>query len=130
MCTMHANSPEEAFDRILILALRGGLALAERAIHILVGMAVDLIVHVRRRHDGRRTIRQVSEVLEVMPPGDSDRPAINRIFRPDGLGGRAVAARTPSPRLMARLATAGFDASLLDHGRPLMQRGTLAGERR
>ena len=49
MCTLHANSPAEAFDRILILGLRGGLALAERAIHILVGMAVDLIVHVRTR---------------------------------------------------------------------------------
>jgi hypothetical protein len=30
MCTLHANSPEEAFDRILILGLRGGLSLAER----------------------------------------------------------------------------------------------------
>ena len=49
MCTLHANSPAEAFDRVLILGLRGGLALAERAIHILVGMAVDLIVHVRTR---------------------------------------------------------------------------------
>jgi Flp pilus assembly CpaF family ATPase len=126
MCTMHANSPEEAFDRILILALRGGLALAERAIHILVGMAVDLIVHVRKRHDGHRTLRQVSEVLEVMPPGDSDRPAVNRIFRPDGPGGRGVAARTPSPRLLARLATAGFEPSRLDGSCPMR----LAGERR
>ena len=57
MCTLHANSPTEAFDRILILGLRGGLALAERAIHILVGMAVDLIVHMRRGYDGTRTVR-------------------------------------------------------------------------
>jgi pilus assembly protein CpaF len=115
MCTMHANSPEEAFDRILILALRGGLALAERAIHILVGMAVDLIVHIRKRHDGRRTLRYVSEILEVMPPGDSERPSVNRIFVPEGPGGRALARHTPSSGLLRRIEAAGFDPRLLDH---------------
>jgi len=108
MCTLHANSPAEAFDRILILGLRGGLALAERAIHILVGMAVDLIVHVRKRYDGHKTVRFVSEIVEVMPPGDTDRPAVNRLFLPEGPGGRAVAAHTPSSRMLARLEAAGF----------------------
>src|SRR6202020_2356834 len=111
MCTLHANSPAEAFDRILILALRGGLALAERAIHILVGMAVDLIVHVRKRYDGTRTLRYVSEVLEVLPPADTERPAVNRLFLPEGPGGRAAAAHTPSPALLERLAAAGVDPS-------------------
>src|SRR6185437_12004772 len=114
MCTLHANSPGEAFDRILILGLRGGLALAERAIHILVGMAVDLIVHVRKRYDGQRTVRFVSEILEVMPPGDTERPAVNRLFLPEGHGGRAVAAHSPSPAMMARLEAAGFNLHMLD----------------
>jgi Flp pilus assembly CpaF family ATPase len=121
MCTLHANSPAEAFDRILILGLRGGLALAERAIHILVGMAVDLIVHVRKGYDGTRTVRYVSEILEVMPPGDTDRPAVNRLFLPDPVTGRAVAAHTPSAGMLNRLAAAGFDPALLDQyrsGRP------------
>ncbi|MGH3398371.1 MAG: CpaF family protein, partial [Streptosporangiaceae bacterium] len=117
MCTMHANSPAEAFDRILILALRGGLTLAERAIHILVGMAVDLIVHVRKRYDGTRTVRYVSEVLEVLPPADTERPAANRLFLPEGPAGRAVAAHTPSPTLLERLVAAGFDPALLDRPR-------------
>ena len=117
MCTLHANSPGEAFDRILILGLRGGLTLAERAIHILVGMAVDLVVHVRKRHDGKRTLRYVSEILEVMPPGDTERPTVNRLFLPEGPDGRAVAAHTPSPRLLGRLAAAGFDLALLDRQR-------------
>src|SRR5215472_8960777 len=108
MCTLHANSPAEAFDRILILGLRGGLALAERAIHILVGMAVDLIVHVRRGYDGSRTVRFVTEILEVMPPGDTERPAVNRLFLPDPRTGRAVAAHTPSPGMLTRLEAAGF----------------------
>ncbi len=114
MCTMHANSPAEAFDRILILGLRGGLALAERAIHILVGMAVDLIVHVRKGFDGSRTVRYVSEILEVMPPGDTERPAVNRLFLPSGPDGRAVVAHSPSPAMLDRLAAAGLPAELLD----------------
>ena len=65
MCTLHANSAAEAFDRILILGLRGGLALAERAIHILVGMAVDLIVHLRRGFDGLSA--QVQNTLQQQP---------------------------------------------------------------
>jgi Flp pilus assembly CpaF family ATPase len=114
MCTMHANSPAEAFDRILILGLRGGLALAERAIHILVGMAVDLIVHVRRGYDGSRTVRYISEILEVMPPGDTERPAVNRLFLPDPRSGRAVVAHTPSATLLGKLTAAGFDPGVLD----------------
>jgi Flp pilus assembly CpaF family ATPase len=117
MCTMHANSAIEAFDRILILGLRGGLALAERAIHILVGMAVDLIVHVRRGYDGTRTVRYVSEILEVMPPGDTDRPAVNRLFLPDPGTGRAVPAHTPSAVVLGKLAAAGFDPAMLDRHR-------------
>jgi Flp pilus assembly CpaF family ATPase len=124
MCTLHANSPTEAFDRILILGLRGGLALAERAIHILVGMAVDLIVQVRKRFDGQRTVRYVSEILEVMPPGDTERPAVNRLFLPTGPGGRAIAAHTPSPGMVARLEAAGFNSRLLDLHRPAAQPGT------
>jgi Flp pilus assembly CpaF family ATPase len=121
MCTMHANSPAEAFDRILILGLRGGLALAERAIHILVGMAVDLVVHVRRGHDGTRTVRYVSEILEVMPPGDTERPSVNRLFLPDPRTGRAVAAHTPSAVLLGKLTAAGFDPGILDQHRVLDQ---------
>ena len=123
MCTLHANSPAEAFDRILILALRGGLTLAERAIHILVGMAVDLIVHVRKRFDGTRTVRYVSEVLEVLPPADTERPAANRLFLPEGQTGRAVAAHTPSPLLLERLVAAGFDPALLDRHRATGRNG-------
>jgi Flp pilus assembly CpaF family ATPase len=126
MCSVHANSPAEVFDRILILGLRGGLALAERAIHILVGMAVDLIVQVRKRYDGQRTVRYVTEILEVMPPGDTDRPTINRLFLPSGAGGRAIAAHTPSPAMLARLETAGFDARMLDMHRP-QSRGVPGG---
>ncbi len=98
MCTLHANSPGEAFDRILILGLRGGLTLAERAIHILVGMAIDLVVHVRKRHDGKRTVRYVSEVLEVMPPGDTERPGRQPAVPARGTRRAGRSPRTPRRR--------------------------------
>ncbi len=90
-------------------------------------MAVDLIVHVRKRHDGRRTVRYVSEVLEVMPPGDTERPAVNRLFLPEGPDGRAIAAHTPSPRLLARLSSVGFDPGLLDRQRTAAQHAMAQG---
>jgi Flp pilus assembly CpaF family ATPase len=114
MCTLHANSPTETFDRILILGLRGGLTLAERAIHVLVGMAVDLIIHVRRGNDGIRTLRYVSEVLEVLPPGDTERPAVNRLFLPNAATGRAAAAHSPSPGLAVKLERGGLNPAVLE----------------
>ena len=119
MCTMHANSAEAAFDRILILALRGGLAMAERAIHLMVGNSVDLIVHIRQHHDGHKTVRRVSEVLEVSPPGDSERPSIARIFAADGPGGHAVPRHGPSTGLLERLEAAGFGSQHLGTCLPL-----------
>ncbi len=77
-------------------------------------MAVDLIVAVRKRFDGQRTVRYVSEIIEVMPPGDTDRPTVNRLFLPTGPDGRAVVAHTPSPAMLTRLETAGFNPHLLD----------------
>ena len=62
-----------------------------------------------------------------MPPGDTERPAVNRLFLPEGQAGRAVAAHTPSPGMLARLAAAGFDPALLDRhradGRPRVAGG-------
>jgi Flp pilus assembly CpaF family ATPase len=116
MCTLHADSPDEAFDRILILALaRGGLVINERALHMLVGMAVDLIVHIHARHDGHRTVRYVSEILEVMPPADAERPSTNKIFVPGGPAGTATPSGiTPSRKMLDRLEAAGMDIHLLD----------------
>ena len=88
-------------------------------------MAMDLIVHVRKRYDGKRTVRYVSEILEVMPPGDTERPAVNRLFLPEGPGGRAVAAHTPSPPMLARLGPLASTRALLDQHRAMRQDGRL-----
>lgn len=114
-CTIHSNSGEETFSRMLILAMRGGLTMPTHAIHLMVGMSVDLIVHLRRDAVGRF----VSEVLEVMPPADTERPAVNRIYRP-GPDGRAVPDVTP--QCLPDLVAAGFNPDMLAYRAGLWQR--------
>ncbi|WP_433501704.1 CpaF family protein (plasmid) [Sphaerimonospora sp. CA-214678] len=108
LCTIHANSAEEVFPRLLMLCRSGGLALSSEDIHGMVGMAVDFVVHMRR--DARTNRRYVSEVLEVLPPADTPMPSRNHIYRP-GSDGRAVPAT--SPQCIDELVAAGFDPALL-----------------
>ncbi|MGP4027320.1 CpaF family protein [Actinomadura sp. 3N407] len=110
LCTVHADRAEDFFNRALILALRGGLAMPPSAIHLLVGMSVDLVVHLRR--DGRTHTRFVNEILEVLPPAETERPATNAIYVP-GPGGRAVPSTTP--HCLDVLVEAGFDPSFLSY---------------
>jgi len=67
-------------------------------------MSIDLIVHVRR--DSTTGQRCVSQVLEVLPPGDTDRPSTNDIYA-TGPDGRAVPATTPY--CLPELVAAGFN---------------------
>ncbi len=108
LCTIHANSAEEVFPRLLMLCRSGGLALDSEDVYALVGMAVDFVVHLRR--DVRTNRRYVSEVLEVLPPADTAMPARNHIYRP-GPDGRAVPAT--SPQCLDDLVAAGFDPAAL-----------------
>lgn len=116
LTTIHANSPQEIFNRILILALRGGLSMPPETVHLLTGMALDFVVHMRR--DRRTNQRYVSEVMEVMEPADTILPAHNLIYRP-GPDGRAVPATTP--QCLGELIAAGFDASALEMWPPVYQ---------
>ncbi|WUI00387.1 CpaF/VirB11 family protein [Spirillospora sp. NBC_00431] len=109
MCTIHANGAEDAFNRMLLLALRGGIAMPVNAVHLMVGMSVDFIVHLRR--DGTNNQRYVSEVLEVLPPGDTERPSVNHVYVPDR---RGRAAPRTTPQCLDLLVAAGFDPSWLN----------------
>lgn len=110
LCTIHANRGEEIFNRVLLLADRGQLAISPASIHMFVGMALDFVVHVHR--DRRTNQRFVSEIIEVLEPGETDRPAVNHVFRP-GSDRRAMPATTP--RCINELVDYGFDPQLLNH---------------
>lgn len=112
LCTIHADSAGEVFARMLILAGSGGLSYPPATLFRLAGMAVDIVVHLRHEvvhHDGRPVnVRYVSQVIEVLPPGDTEEPATNPIYVP-GPDGRAVPHTLP--QCAADLEAAGFDLS-------------------
>lgn len=112
MCTIHADGAEEVFNRIVMLWTRGssGVHTPPSVIHLNTGMTINLVVHLRM--DPATNTRFISEVMEVMAPGDSDLPSRNHIYRPTGPAGRAMPDITP--QCLPRLKAAGFDPALLD----------------
>jgi Flp pilus assembly CpaF family ATPase len=110
LCTIHADSASEVFGRMLILADSGGLAYPPATLFRLAGMAVDFVVHLTHRlhrDQGRPVnLRYVSEVMEVLPPGDTEEPATNPVYVP-GPHGRAIPQTLP--QCAADLEAAGFD---------------------
>ncbi|MFI6326529.1 CpaF family protein [Nonomuraea sp. NPDC050556] len=111
MCTIHADGTEEIFNRIVMLWTRGvGAQTPPAVIHLNTGETIDLVVHLRMDPD--TNTRFVSEVLEVMPPADSELPSRNHLYRPTGPGGRAIPDITP--QCLPKLKAVGFDPALLD----------------
>ncbi|MFE5288316.1 TadA family conjugal transfer-associated ATPase [Nocardia sp. NPDC056611] len=78
--TVHANSPGEVPARLEALAALGGLPAA--ALHSQVAAAIQVILHVHRHPDGRRTLREIGLVtadsgrVRLVPAWTADdRPA-------------------------------------------------------
>lgn len=63
LSTCHANGPDDALRRLETMVLLAEVGLPLDAVREQLGSAVDLIVHVARRPNGRRTVVAVSEVL-------------------------------------------------------------------
>lgn len=115
LCTVHADGADEVFNRILMLARRGDLALPPEVIHLYVGMARPFVVHIVK--DPATHQRHVTEVIEVLPPGDGAQPARNHVWVP-GPDGRAVPGHSLSQQALRDLMDAGFDPAAVEGGRP------------
>ena len=61
LTTLHAGSARDALGRLELLLARAG-ELSAAAITRHVGRAIDVIVHVERRTDGKRVIREIARV--------------------------------------------------------------------
>jgi pilus assembly protein CpaF len=64
LSTCHANGTAQALRRLETMALTAGLDLPLRAVRDQLASAVDLLVHVVRRSDGRRQVLAVDRVAE------------------------------------------------------------------
>lgn len=74
--TVHANSPQEVPARLEALAALGGMERA--ALHSQLAAAVQVVLHVHRRSDGTRALREIG-VLQR----DSDGVRITPAWRSD-----------------------------------------------
>ena len=62
LTTVHANDVTEALQRIETMVLKAGLDLPSRAIREQIVSALDVVVQITRRPDGRRAVTRISEV--------------------------------------------------------------------
>jgi len=113
MCTIHASSTREMFDRLAQYASMTEQHYSAEFAYRLVANAVDFAVHLGRAADGTRVVTSVREVAAAEP----GQVLSNEVFAP-GPDGRAVPARVPfTQATAARLDAAGLDHDLLErHG--------------
>lgn len=63
LSTVHASQPEVALRRLEAMALLGGVELPLHALRAQIASAIDVIVQVARRADGKRVVTHLTEVL-------------------------------------------------------------------
>ena len=66
MSTLHANSPRDALRRLESMVLVAGEGLPLAAIRDQIYSAVDLVVFIQRRIDGRRTVSQIVPTADLV----------------------------------------------------------------
>lgn len=64
--TIHANSSEDALNRLETMVLMDGIELPMRAVREYIDNALDIVVHITRMSDGRRKITEIAEVVDVI----------------------------------------------------------------
>ena len=110
LCTIHANSTKEAFERLAMYASMTAQHYSQAFTYRLVGSAVNFVIHIGR-WEGQRYITSIREVV-----GSTETHVqSNEIWRP-GPDGRAVPAGEPlrvEPTLR-RLEAHGLDRSLME----------------
>lgn len=77
MSTIHANSPDDALDRIELLVLTSDVELPAAAIQRRIARALDIVVQIGRTVDGER---RVTSIVEVAGSSDDGHIATTPIF--------------------------------------------------
>ncbi|MGB9606375.1 MAG: CpaF family protein, partial [Bryobacteraceae bacterium] len=112
MSTVHANSPRDAFSRLVAMVLMADLEMPSRVIIQQLANAIKLVVQLARLQDGTRKVMSIAEVLGVKDEqirlqdifvfervGVTDSGKVQGRFRATG----AI------PRLMERLKVSGIE---------------------
>lgn len=112
LTTVHANTPQDAFNRLEGMVVMAGLDLPASIIREYIVSALDIIVQVTRLSDGTRKMVSISEVYT----GANNQVEVNEIFRFQRIGigkkGEVLGHFTPTgviPRCLERLRMFGID---------------------
>ena len=62
ICTVHANTPRDAIQRLEMMMLLSGASIPQRAMRQQIASALNIIVHVSRLSDGTRKLMKISEI--------------------------------------------------------------------
>ena len=62
LTTMHANSPQDALNRLETLVLLSGMEIPIPAVREYIENAIDIVVNISRLSDGRRKVTSICEV--------------------------------------------------------------------
>jgi Flp pilus assembly CpaF family ATPase len=103
MCTIHADSSGNVFNKLALYALQSPERLPMEATNLLAASAIDLLVFIAKTRHGRfvASIRQVVSA-------DGRQVVTNEIFKP-GPDGRAVPGSPIPAELLDDLAAEGYD---------------------
>jgi len=76
MGTLHANSPDDALQRLMTMITMSGVKLGPEALAQIIGRSLHVIVQANRLPDGQRKITSITEVLGL----EADRVSTNEVF--------------------------------------------------
>jgi pilus assembly protein CpaF len=62
ICTLHANTPRDAMQRLEMMMLLSGANIPQRAMRQQIASALNLVIHVSRLSDGSRKVMKISEI--------------------------------------------------------------------
>lgn len=76
LTTLHANSAEDALNRLETMILMGGIDIPLKAVREYIEKALDIVINIERLSDGRRKVTSISEVVGF----DGDNILLKEIF--------------------------------------------------
>ncbi|WP_030442480.1 CpaF family protein [Actinoplanes subtropicus] len=113
MCTIHASTSKQALLRLALYARTADADGLEFDVsNMLIGQAVDFVIHLDRATDGTRVVSSIRQVLETT----GEQIPSNEIYRP-GPDRRAVPGAPLRTDTLDDLIAAGFDPNLLHQDR-------------